>query len=266
MKKTFIIICICFISAVSIAQENTINIGDLEITFRNKSRNNSCSESCQTQPSYRYKTTSGFWGIGFILPNSSNNYYATLAGNSFNLDFGVMQRHQFTRRFALGGTCQYSFYNYRLRDAAMMDLEPEFVDLVIGREFDKHAIQKQAYRSHNLGVGAFARFYLIPPTGRRNDGLYIDLGAQGDFSYSKFYKIKTNKEGNHKFRNDYAFNPFTASAIARVGWKGNPNLHLFNKNSARVIFVRYRFTDAFNSFALPKELPPISIGMQFMMN
>jgi len=29
------------------------------------------------------------------------------------------------------------------------------------------------------------------------------------------------------------------------------------------IFIRYRFTDAFNQKALPMDLPPITIGMQF---
>jgi hypothetical protein len=64
--------------------------------------------------------------------------------------------------------------------------------------------------------------------------------------------VKFANGGKDYYKNDYAFNPFYASAIARIGWK-----------NSRAIFVRYRFTDNFNQKALPMDLPPITFGIQW---
>ena len=63
--------------------------------------------------------------------------------------------------------------------------------------------------------------------------------------------VKFGKKDKDYYKND-AFNPFNASAIARIGWKNN-----------RAIFARYRFTEAFNPKELPMDLPPLTIGIQF---
>jgi len=186
-----------------------------------------------------------------MLPNNSSGYFTTIGGNSINFDVGRMQRYHLTRHFALGTTVNYSYYNYKLRDAFA---DPFFNEEVRNdKPFAENNIRKEVFRSHNAAAGAFSRFYLVAPRTRDNDGLFIDLGAQGDFAFSKYYLMKFNNGGKDKFRNGYAFNPFTASAIARVGWKtrsGNP-----------AIFVRYRLTDAFN---MPMDLPPVTVGIQFL--
>jgi len=274
MKKIFILFCATCISFGALAQ-NTMRFGNTEIIVRQREQGTTdCPPENGTNSGTdgafkKYNRTNGFWGIGFIIPGSDSRSYATLGGNSFNLDFGGMRRYQLTREFALVGTLQYSFYNYRMRDAA---LKPEFVEEVIGREYDRYGINKQVFRSHNIAAGAFARYYLVPPRSRGNDGLYVDIGAQGDFLYSKFFKIKTQSQGNDKYREDFAFNPFTASAVARIGWNGggsNLGIGKYYKQinfigiNPRAIFIRYRFTDVFNQKALPMDLPRFTVGIQF---
>ena len=256
MKNIIIIFCFAFFVAnVTIAQiridEHGICIG--------------CGRSSDNEIRHKSESTHSktfFSGVGFIIPVNRSGYFTTLGGSSINLDFGRMHRYQIAPRFDIGRTFQYSYYNYRSWNTAN---DPYFVDEVIGKVYGKHGIRKQAYRSHNLAAGVFTRYYFVPDEIR----LYVDLGVQGDLAYSKFFKIKTYSEGKNKYRNDYAFNTFTASAIARLGWsKKNCWVSVNGKcwwwhDKSRAIFVRYRFTDAFNHRALPMDLPPITIGMQF---
>jgi len=196
-----------------------------------------------------------FYGIGFVLPNNSNDYYTIYGGSSLNLDFGRTHRNKLTNRFALGRTFHYSYYNYKLRDAHN---EPDFKSLILNdRDFDRRDIQKQVFRSHNIAAGVFTRFILIPSQNSRSDGVYLDLGIQGDFAFSKYYKIKALM-GKRKVRDQYAFNPFTASAFARIGGIG-----LWRSGSRQVFYARYRFTDTFNNKPLPIDLPPVTVGIQF---
>ena len=264
MKKLIsIFLCTTCISTGAIAQPRA-RIGNLEFIVRKTERDSviqvfaeedpcpPCPSENETRPkpknTYKYHTSEGFGGIGFILPDNGSGYYTTLGGNSINIDAGWIHRYQISRRFALGGTLQYSYYNYKLRDAAS---EPKFVEEVTGISFDRQALNKQVFRSHNIAAGTFIRLYAVPPRHRGNDGMFIDLGVQGDYAFSKYFKIKMRSGGKDKFREGYAFNPFTASAIARIGW------------NRKAIFARYRFTDAFNSKALQMDLPPITIGIQF---
>ena len=256
MKKIIFIFCFAYIAAnITIAQ--SIHIDSQGIRIENPSDN-------ETRHHPKPKSTHNkafFSSIGFIVPNNGSGYFTTLGGSSINLDFGRMHRYQVAPQFELGRTLQYSYYNYRSWNMAS---NPEFVDEVIGREFNKHGIRKQVFRSHNIAASFFTRFYLVPDKNR----LHIDLGVQGDFAFSKYYKIKTESEGKRKYRNDYAFNPFSASAIARAGWNRKKCSCTWNgnccwNNNSRAIFVRYRFTDAFNQKALPMDLPQLTIGIQF---
>ena len=258
MKRILIIFCFAYFAAnVTIAQQ-VAQIGNIKISVNTPSEYEN-SNKPEFNPT-RSKTF--FSSIGFIVPNNNSDYFTTLGGSSINFDFGRMHRYQITPRFELGRTLQYSYYNYRSWNAAS---QPEFVDEVIGKYYDKSGIRKQVYHSHNIAVGGFARFYLVPD----KNSLFIDLGAQGDFAFSKYFKIKTQSEGKNKYRNDYAFNPFSASATARVGWKTKSwnikgsGWNVKGGNNYRAVFVRYRFTDSFNYRALPIDLPPVTIGIQF---
>jgi len=270
MKKLMIIFCITCISASLIAQSG-VRIGSYEF-FVKKAEKDSViqvfveDDPCQPCPSENEtrpksgktkhipRTYNDFiCGIGFTLPDNGENYYPVLGNKSIVVDAGWIRRYQIARWVALGGTLNYSFYNYKLRDASS---EPVFKNEILdGRDFDMDDIRKQVYRSHNIAVSAFVRFYPIPPPRNRsnNNAPYFDFGAQGDVAVGSHYLIDTRSEGREKFYNDYAFSPFIASAIARAG-TGNT-----------AIFARYRFTDIYNSKVLPMELPPLTFGIQFIL-
>ena len=190
--------------------------------------------------------SSSFVGLGFVQNETG---YHKLDGSSVNFDIGSMHRYQFKPRFALIGTVQYSYYNYKLQDAAS---EPIFNNAILGGKTYNN-ISKQVFRTHNIAASAGYRFYLVKPTrNTNNDGLFVDLSVQGDLAFSKYYKLKNKGESNIKHRDKDAFNPITTSYIARVGW------NWFS------IYARYRVSDAFNSKYLPIDLPPFTVGVQFL--
>ena len=269
MKKLMTIFCITCLSVSAIAQSG-VRIGSYQVIVKKANSDTInqiiLSEPCLPCPSENnnqpkpkpkfipYQTTRFFAGACAILPESDEKYYTVLGGKSFSVDAGWHHSKLITRWLAFGGTLQYSFYNYKLRDAAS---EPKFAEEVIGMDFAKDDIRRQAFRSHNVAVGAFTRLYLVPIQTRAgkhtsNSGrMFIDLGAQGDFAPFKFYLLDTHSEGKKKYYDDYTFNAFNASAFGRVGF------------GSWAVIARYRFTDVFNKKVLPMDLPPISIGIQF---
>ena len=264
MKKIIsIILCVTFISVAAIAQSG-VRIGNMEFVYRKVGSDTltqitlndpcpPCPSENETRPKpkiyRRIDQSYTFGSIGLIVPDYSSSYYTILDGNSINLEFGGVRTYHLANWFALGGTLQYSYYNYRLRD---IDQEPFFNSNVLeGKPFDRD-FKKQVFRSHNAATSAFTRFYLLPPRYNNDKRLYIDLGAQGEYAVFRHYMVKFGKKNKDYYKNGYAFNPFSASAIARIGWK--------NKGA---IFARYRFTEAFNPKELPMDLPPLTIGIQF---
>jgi len=268
MKKLVIILfCIGGISISAIAQQS-VRVFRFEIIAndrKDQSQDNPQDDSNSAFASYHQR--SGFWGFGFVLPDNGSGYYNTIGGSSINFDIGRMQRYHFARRFAIGTTFNYSYYNFKLRDAAA---EPLFnYEVRKDKPFMPNDVRKEVFRSHNVAAGLFARSYLIPPKSRGKDGLYIDLGAQGDFAFSKYYIMRHKNGGKDKHRNGYAFNPFTASAVARIGLGRGVSITCRRNDkcwgvSSRALFIRYRLTEAFNKpKALPMDLPPITVGIQF---
>ena len=259
-----IILGIACISASAIAQP-AVRIGNMEIIVRKQGQDttmqvNVLEDPCPPCPpsenetgsrarsnTYKYHYKSSFGGLGFILPDIGSNNYTTLGGSSINLDIGSMHRYQRTRWFALVGTLHYSYYNYKLHDAAE---DEDFKREALRSDYSNAEINKQVFRSHNAGIGAFTRFYSGQPRRHSNDGVFIDIGIQGDWAFSKYYKLKTHKGSKEKIRDDYAFNSFAASYVVRVGMT-----RWFS------VYARYRFTDAFNSKALPLDLPPFTFGV-----
>ena len=268
MKKLIILFGAFCISLSAIAQQ-AFRIGNLEFSVRIQERDTTLQVSeldysasqvsnneAQARPKFKpYHRSTGFAGFGFVVPDNSNDFYTVLGGNSFNIDVGSMHKYYLARRFALGTSLQYSYYNYRLRNAA---IEPFFnSEILRNLAISQNDIEREMFRSHNLALGVFARTYIVPPTHRGNKGLYFDIGAQGDWAFSRFYRLR-EESVKHRYRDNYAFNPFSASAIARIGLNTRKG-----SSSNPALFVRYRFTDAFNSSVLPMDLPPFTIGIQF---
>ena len=276
MKKIIIIlVCVAYITVNALAQ---VRIGNLEFIVKKTENdtitqinvNDPCppcppeTESVQAKPQSKQFTrrtdNDGFCAIGFVMPDiGKGDYYTVLGGNSINIDIGGMRVYHLSRRFALGGTLQYSYYNYKFRDAAGNE---EFNQTVLGgKEFVNNDVQKQVYRTHNVAASVFTRFYLAPLETRNGhivsgrSKLYVDVGVQSDFAGSRYCMLKTLSEKKKRYREDYAFNPFSASVVVRV------RSRLLPGNSA--LFARYRFTEAFNPKALPMDLPPLTVGIQF---
>ena len=274
MKKLIIILGIACISA-GLKAQIPVRIGNMEIIIRKQDQDTTMQVKILDEPSlpppvggesrtttrsntYKYHYSSAFGGFGFILPDNSSDYYPILDGNSINLYIGNMHRYQLSRRFALLGTWQYSYYNYRfnkkINDVNFNDVN--FNDVVVhNNTYREDGVQfnKQVYRSHNAAFGAYTRFYLGQPKRRSNDGVFIDLGIQGDWAFSRYYKLRMYSGRDEKYRVPEVFNPFTASGVARLG---------FNKTFS--FFVRYRFTDAFSHENLDRDLPRLTIGVTFL--
>ena len=264
MKKIIILFSVACISLNVIAQP-AVRIGNMEIIIRKHDQDTTtqinvfddpcppCPSENETRPKpkntfKKYEKSTGFVGFGFIIPDNGDGYYTTLGGNSLNFEIGSMKRYHLSRCFALGGTLHYSYYNYRFRGVKNDTIfRRNALEVADDLEFKK--INKEAFRSHNIAASFFTRYYVVPPKYRKG-GLYIDIGVQGDFAPSRHYMFKFDNGGKDYYKNAYAFNPFTASAIARIG---------VSKNSA--FYFRYRLTDAFNSKELPKDLPPITVGI-----
>ena len=270
MKKIIIILGIACISASAIAQRS-VRIGTMEFVVKKTETDtitqvlmeDSHCPPCPQQiegnnpkPKVKfspYQKTHFFGGLGAVYPHYGKEYYTALGGKSFNVDAGWLHCNAITRFLALGGTFQYSFYNYELRDAAE---EQKFAENVLGmKKFADDDIRRQVYRSHNIAASAFTRIYFSNYKLRKisKNRVFIDLGAQGDFALSKYYLLNTRPEGIKKYHEDYVFNPFHASAVARIGF-----------GSGWSIFARYRLTEAFNKKELNKDLPPLTIGIHFL--
>ena len=267
MKNLLIIFCITCLSGSAIAQSG-VRIGNYVFQIQKTKQDSIANvfmenDPCPPCPSeneirpqpkktqHIRRTYNAFLcGIGFTLPDNGKDYYTVLGNKSIGIDAGWMHRYQITRRFALGGSLNYSFYSYKLRNASS---EPIFRgEILDNRDFALDDIRKQVYRSHNIAASAFIRFYPVPSSSR-SSGIYFDLGAQGDVAVDAYYLIETRLEGKEKFYNDYAFNPFIASAIARIG------------SGSCSFYARYRFTDIYNSKVLPMELPRLTFGIQFFL-
>jgi len=268
MKKIIILFSVTLISLNVIAQP-PVRIGNMEIIVRKQDQDttaqiNVFDDPCPPCPSEdeirpkpkntfkRYEKSDAFLGFGFIIPNNGNEFYTTLGGNSFNLELGSMKRYYLTRRFALGGTLQYSYYNYRLMDVYK---EPIFREKVldVDSDYEFKRINKEAFRSHNIAASLFTRYYLLPPQRHGKGKLYFDIGAQGEFAASRHYMLKFDNGGKDYYKAPLAFNPFNASAFARIGRKST------------AFFFRYSLTDVFNTpKELPMNLPPITVGIMLL--
>jgi hypothetical protein len=255
MKKlALLLLCAGGIAASATAQ--SVRIGKLEFSVK-KSQDTVVArleempdEAPEKKPFKRFHKSLPFGGIGFIMPNVGGGSYTTLGGKSISLDFGWLHRYQVTPRFALLLSPHYSYRNYKLHDAAS---EPLFIGEVIGKAYAEDGIKKQVFRSHNAALGGWVRFYVVEPRRHRNGGVFVDLGVQLDWAFSKHYTVFPYGEKKQEYSNDYAFNAFPVSATVRAGfWQGS------------AIFARYRFTNAFNQKALPLDLPRVTIGIQFL--
>lgn len=197
--------------------------------------------SCKTTnpKKFRPRTNTEFYvGMGFAT-RTENNTLPIYYGDSYNLDIGLKYIYRPARWYALGSLFQFGFNNYKT-DGLAKD------GTLTGTPIEKN-IYKEYYRTNNLGIGIFNRFYLVS---NRHSSLFIDIGAYGDWAYSKRVRLKTS-EGKDKLRDGRRFNPLQGGLYGAVGY------------GCVLIFAKYRLSNYFNPSKIPQEFDRLNIGLQF---
>ncbi|MDR2039372.1 MAG: hypothetical protein LBQ60_15730 [Bacteroidales bacterium] len=259
MRKIIIAFCfILFLTGETVISQNKLKIRDVEITLGKSEGVNDTNILIEVGEKESpgilkndkedfnrrgYHTHNGYVGLEFMIPWDEDKNLKIHYGKSNHFNIGYRYGFHPVRWYGIGYIAQYSFYNYRLKDAS---------ESLTGTA---NRTSKEVFRSNNLGLGVYNRFYLYAEKYYRpnSDGLYLDIGIRGDWAYGRFYKTKGNADDfsiNTKYRNGYAFYPFSASVIAGigVGW--------FE------VMAQYRITEIFNSKVIDAKLPPVTIGIQ----
>lgn len=193
------------------------------------------------RPKYPKSYDEFFFGLGTMMPVNREDYIDIHYGRINTIEMGYKYFYRPSRGYAIGTTFQYTYYNYKLRDAAQNNL---IVHNVPGM------VKKEYFRSDNIGTGLVNRFYLFP----KKNPFILDLGGYVDFSFSKRYIVKSElggKTNKYKYRDSSKFNPLQAGLYGAIT-KGDYSL-----------YVRYRLTNMFNPLEVQPELPKLSVGIQF---
>ncbi len=253
MKKVLIFV-IVLLAGFELSAQTIVRIGEAEFALRSpikiskdttkKSYNNSYGHYNRGHyPKRVVKNFTEFYaGLGFAMNTKEESYMPLYFGNSYNFEFGWRYMYKPSKSYAIGTFFQYSYYNYRLKDAAVNDA------IVSGVPGD---VQKEYFRTDNLGTGIINRIYLFPVG--YGKPVHIDFGGYVDYSFSKRYKVKTVINGDKdkiKYRDGSKFNPIQAGLHGAVG-VGGVN-----------VYVRYRLTNLFNQDFNIAELPRWTLGVQ----
>jgi len=188
--------------------------------------------------------------IGFGLATSTSfngdDYLGVDNGNSYNFTIGRKDLYRFSKSMAIGIQYQYSSLSYRLSNAAadgLLDGAPTSLFI------DQSSIRKEVFRTDNLGLGFVVR--LLP-----TEKTFIELGAYGDYAYSKRYKVKYYSAYHHKqkekFRDGDRFEPFAFGTQLTIGYDD------------WAVFAKYRFSDMFSDTITSNEPPRMHIGIQLL--
>lgn len=260
MKKLLLLFAaLFFLAGVTYAQK-TVKIGDTEYTFRAPFQKVSSvvrdssgkavriyrgTEGVNSKKNYEKYVNTFFVGVGFAFP-AGGQIMPVSYGNSFNFEVGCKFVYRPARWYGIGTLLQYSAYSYKLKPEGK-----DIFDLGVATTSGTHY-----YRTDNIGTGIINRFYLFPARKFASDDMvFIELGAWGDYSYSKRLKIKDFSSGHKekfKYRDGSKFNPFEAGVQGGIGYK------------CVYISCKYRITNCFNQKELNvMEVPRFSVGIQY---
>lgn len=187
-------------------------------------------------------------GYGVPVRTGNEPTLSIFYPNSFSLYVGQRFFYRPVRHYAIGTFWQYTCYSYRINNKTGADIFGFNPPSPLTREY---------FRTDNLGTGLINRFYLFKISPHRR--LVLDLGAYGDYAYSKRYKVKYNIDGvkgKEKYRDSNKFNMFEAG------------LHAGIRVGCFSLYGRYRLTDFFNDQEIAVAEPPrltIGIELQFSL-
>ena len=246
--KSFV--ALCFITLAIIVSTETqaqtiIKIGEAELVIQSPitvKRDSLTIEQTPMQQGQRTKFRARFSsniyvGGSMAIPMERNDYLSVHYGEVYNIEAGVKNIYRVSPLYGIGTMVGYSFYNYRL-----MDKPFDGIFNVTATD-----IKKEYFRTNNISVGLFNRFYLT-----RRPFVRIDAGAYGDFVVNGKYKVRGSVGGSNikeKFRDGSVFNPLQAGLYGAVvvgDWS---------------IFGKYRLTNQFNPGKSVKETPRLNIGV-----
>ena len=225
--------------------QRVVRIGEAEISVQSPiSIRKSIPEEQTNRPKYPKFQDESYIGFGTVLPMDRESFMDMHYGRINSIEFGHNYFFRPVPGYAIGTFVQYSYYNYKLKDAAVNDVIMEDVPEVVRSEY---------YRTDNIGTGIVNRFYFVP----KKSLFKIDIGAYVDFAFSKRYKVKTTESGKkekYKFRDGEKFNPI------QEGLYGAVSVDDYS------LFVRYRATNLFNPSLLDQQLPDITIGLRLVLD
>ncbi len=192
------------------------------------------------KPSWKTRRYTGIY-IGTLFPVSTSAGNLPIKyGKSYILDIGLRKLWRTARNYAVGGSFQYSFYNY---DTYKVAESGAFVTIPEGQ-----VVKKQFFRTDNLSVGLVNRIYL------KSYGtlIFIDFGAYGELAVSSRFKtVAFSDSGKHKdkFRDGNLFYPLQGGVQGGIGI------------GAFMINCRYRLTNSFNHARYANEPDRLAIGL-----
>lgn len=253
----FIIVFSCFSSQdISAQEKKKLTIGNTEITLRSPITVGPAEETTDTiyyswnetpdkkkkKKHYGYSRNfvKVYFGFGFATEGSFNGerYIPVYFGPSMDLQTGLRFYYRPCRWYAVGTQVQYSYFSYKLRDAAKNDRIIRDIPGTPSAEY---------YRTDNLGTAWLNRFYIVKR-------LYVEIGAYGDWVVGKRYIVKTtidNENQTMKYRNDDLFTSFQAGIQSSIGY------------GCFSLYAKYRLTDMYYRDMVANDPPRLNLGMMF---
>ena len=255
MKSINFKICLFYVAFLvfmlvrpAVAQsQRVVKIGEAEISIQSpisvKKADQSDNNEIKSKYPRRYSET--YFGMGSVIPVERDSRIDMHYGRINSLELGTNYFYRPAAGYAIGALVQYTYYNYKLRDAAANDVIMEGVP---------GEVRKEYFRTDNIGTGLVNRFYFFP--GKKTPFM-LDIGGYVDFAFSKRYNVKTIENGDrekYKYRDGSMFNPIQAGIYGAV---------TVDEYS---VFVRYRATNLFNPDKIAMELPEWTIGVRFILD
>jgi len=187
------------------------------------------------------KFTHAYLIVGGVVPDSKIVDPALCQ----EFGFGWLKKRKISNAFSLGFDFAFSYRNYRIKDTSYYAL-PAGSTLIKERIYTRNLQLKPWFR---INIGKYGNSL----------GKYIDLGAFGEWSFTRthYYKFENPKgtpegvKGEYLLKKHGWFLPFNYGAMVRIG---------VNKWS---VFGMYRLSDMFKKNIYFNELPRITAGINY---
>ena len=178
--------------------------------------------------------------IGTEIGKSEGNLMEVNSFKSIYYDVGYRYKVRLLEYNAIGFQLNYNYYSYRLKYSSGVGLP------IIVHDKDKIKIS-------SFGLGIYDRINY----GRRGNhlGKFIDIGAYGEFSFSRTHYFKQKQENGEMLKSELS----RLNSVEKLNYGVLLNMG-FNKI---VIFGKYRLSDMISDRDKYDEMPRLVIGLQY---